>query len=613
MPGAKRKCKHAQWLLLHVGMRKSPWALLSWGQYPVISVGLPRPEGEEVNPRARGIAGSHLLARCSPNDYMRTLKPSFLMGLVALGALVAAVYWPVRAFDFVQWDDDNNILQNPILTEPWSLPLLKKIFSAEHALRFEPVHWLCCRVIYAVAQYDPSVWHGLGLFWHVAGAILFAQVLRLLLFRLDPQASGRAELLALLGAAVWALHPLRAETVAWVTAATYPLTGTCLLASFFCYLKASEFGGLRLMWLCAAWAFAMLGYGSYPVGITYGLWLVVFDLWMLRRLSSREGPHDPRWWRKHSMFLIPAGIAVLITVWARYSSPGIFTVAPDLTTVGLSTRLIMGLANLSALAWGLVWPVELTPNRIPINLASIGLLSLVLTAAMVALGVCWAAWAARNSRPDFTAVVAGFAVLAIPCLGLTELPTWPVDRYSYLVHLILIGGLTGWIFQVKRLRLWPMVGVVVLLLGLEAKIAREQILHWRDSESLFTQMVRDSRFADSPRQQGHVYVLWGRHLAARQSAERAAEMFNRAQQIYLEAITVAVGRQDYREAFSLSTHIEHHFGLTPVMHRERGVWLFRLGRRAEALRELQLARVTMPDDARVNFYIQEARKHDGTN
>jgi regulator of sirC expression with transglutaminase-like and TPR domain len=85
-------------------------------------------------------------------------------------------------------------------------------------------------------------------------------------------------------------------------------------------------------------------------------------------------------------------------------------------------------------------------------------------------------------------------------------------------------------------------------------------------------------------------------------------MFNRANEIYLNAIKAAVARLDYDEALALSTHIGHFFTFTPVMHRERGVWLLRLGRKSEARAELQLAQAALPDDARVKFFIAEAQK-----
>ncbi len=539
---------------------------------------------------------------------MPSKKLRFIIGLTALAALIAAVYGPVRNFDFVCWDDDNNFIQNPLLSAPWSWTLIKQLFAADQALRFEPVHWLVCRLLYAAAGLDPGIWHLLGLFWHLIAASLFAIALRALFTRIDPQDGLRAGMIALIGAALWALHPLRAETVGWATASTYPLTGACLLGSFVCYLRAYESGRRHNGWLGLAWALAVLGYGSYPVGVGYGLWLVGFDLWLLHRGFSEEGPRQPRWWIKHLMFILPAGAAVAVTVWTRHAAPGIFVAAPDLAAVGVPLRLVMAMGNLMALAWGAVWPVELSPNRIPLDLASARMLALVLTAAAAAATALMLAWKVRRTRPGLTLVILGFAALSIPCLGLTERPTWPVDRYSYLVHLVLIGGVATWVFGRKGLRPALITAFGAGLIVVAAAAARRQMTIWRDTETLFTHMEREPRFADNPRQQGHVYILWGQHLARNDSPERAMEKFQRANEIYHAAIRAAVEREDYAEALALSTHIGHHFNYTPVLHRERGVWLLRLGRKPEASVELQLALAAMPEDARTRFYLAEAQK-----
>ncbi|MFI5357618.1 MAG: hypothetical protein ACHQ4G_09805 [Opitutales bacterium] len=537
---------------------------------------------------------------------MRLPTRIFVPGLLLLALLVIGVFAPVTHFEFVRWDDDNNFTQNSMLTEPWSLALAKKMFTADRALRFEPVQWLCCRVVYAAAGFEPGVWHAVGLSWHVLATLLFAVALRQFLRRIDPAAGSRADLLALLGAAMWGVHPLRAETVGWVTASTYPLAGVFLLASFVCYQQAGESGRRSLAWLGSSWVLAVLGYASYPVGVTYGLWLVVYDLWRNRRGLGAADPRRWRWWAKHALFLLPAVLAVAVTVWSRYADPGIFSEAPNLATTGLPARLVMALAGMAALAWSLVWPVQLSPNRPPLHIEAAGTLPLVLLAALAAVVALLAAWQGRKRWPGLALVVFGFAGLSIPCLGLTERPTWPVDRYSYLVHLILIGGAATLVLRWTERRLAMIAGIAVLALGTAAVAARKQTMTWRDSETLFTQMAHDSRFADNPRQQGLVYILWGRYLVVRHDPARAAEMLNRAQHVYLQAISDALAHEDYPEALGLLSHEEHYFGLTPILRREKGAWLLRLHRPLDALRELRRADAALPGDPRTQTLLQQA-------
>ncbi len=78
---------------------------------------------------------------------------------MALGLLVAVVFGPAVAFEFVRWDDPVNVTQNPLITEPWSLDLVGRLVSGETALRFKPVPWLLYRGIHAAFGFHPAAWH----------------------------------------------------------------------------------------------------------------------------------------------------------------------------------------------------------------------------------------------------------------------------------------------------------------------------------------------------------------------------------------------------------------------------------------------------------------------
>lgn len=540
---------------------------------------------------------------------------SHVVGVTSLVALVAAVFWPVLGFDFVRWDDDINITQNPLLTDPWSWSLAGRLFDAGQALRFKPVHWLFDRFVYAVVGFSPGGWHAVNLALHAGTAVLFFVVLRRVLARaLAPAAE--SILAAWVAAAVWAVHPLRAEPVAWATASPYLLTALWLLGSFGCYLEAHSGGALRGRWLVAAWLLALAAYGTYPVAATYGLWLLATDAWLLRVVPGPGHPRSERlqWIAKHAAFLLPAVAATAVTIWTRLAEPGIFTEAPGLASVGLPTRTLMALASLGYLVTRVVWPVELTPNMPPIALDSATFGRIALLAAGTAIALTWL-WFGRKRHPLRAWVGFGFAGLSVPCLGLTERPTWPVDRYSHVVDLIWIGAAAGWtMWRVRDAKTWRFVGVATaaVVIAVCAVAARRQAATWRDSRTLFAAMERHPKFHDNPRQAGHVYVLWGSYEATEQQPETATQLFTRAQQIYLDAIKAALAGANFSEALSILSHIEHHFGLTPELRREKGAWLLHSERPQEAIRELRAAADAMPDDLRTKTLLAEANGRSGT-
>lgn len=412
-------------------------------------------------------------------------------------------------------------------------------------------------------------------------------------------------------ALLWAIHPLRVEPVAWVTASTYPMATGWLLLSFACYLRAhpaSGEGGAKGS-LVGAWVAALMAYGTYPVTVTYGLFLVVIDIGLLRCVP-RWGTSDFwRWLSKIGAFLLPAGVALGATVWARYFEVGIFSAAPDLDHVGLGERLLTSLALAGALAGRLVWFSNLTPNVPPMELTVATLMGLMALAIAVLVGT-WQVWRHRRRSPGLAVTWFGFLVLALPCLGLTERATWPVDRYTYLSHLVLMAGVGGLFIRLLTNRGRLASGAAILALvtaALLAVVSSGQLGMWRDSPSFFRALTSHPSFGQNVRQDGHVLLLWSRYAAEQEDEARMNQLRGEALQVYLGGIRSALEQADYAEAVSLMSHIQHHFTPTAEMYREQAVWLMELGRFAEAVGALETSLRIKPADQRALELMTEAK------
>ena len=522
-----------------------------------------------------------------------------LKGALLLIALVGAVFWPVLEFDFVGWDDDISVTQNPLLTQPWSWSLVVGLFDGSMALRFKPLHWLAFRGIYGLFGLNPMAWHAFGLLLHALAAVLFFSVLRAVLRRLFPGETGSGvEVAAWLGAALWAVHPLRVEPVAWVTGSTYPLTAVFLLASYRAYLCG------RFLPACLL---AMMAYSSYPVGVTYGLWLIATDAGLLRVAPARPWrlaePNVRGWWLRQLAFIVPAVLAVGVTLWTRVTAPGIFNEAPPSSVVPAGDRLLMGAATLTMFVKKFLWPAGLTPN-LPALEQSVWTEAPLLGAAVLAVIALGVLALVRKRRPVAFWVGSGFVGLALPCLGLTEYPMPPVDRYSHLVDLVLAGvaagaGLLVW----KRFKPgglgFAVGGFAVLAILVGMMVATRSLLPaWRNTDSLFAGMEQHARFGANLRQQAHVYRLWARHAFSNGRVTEATWRLAQAHGVYRDGIGEALRRGDFAEAIALSRSMEVNLKLTPAQQRERGYWLMQLGRWEEAGRDLRAARQAMPEDMR---------------
>lgn len=531
---------------------------------------------------------------------------------LALGLLVAGVFAPVAGYDFVLWDDNINVTGNALLTGPWSWELAGKFFDPQTALRFKPLHWLVFRLVADGAGMNPVAWHVLGLVFHACTAVVVWWVFRCLLRRSPCSGEGwPAEVLAWLGAALWALHPLRVEPVAWVTASTYPMTGLLLAGSFGAYLKAYEPEADK-GWLAFSWVLAVAAYATYPVSVTYVGWLVVADIFWLRVLPAKPWRWTERatrrWWGKHLLFGGPAVAVVVATLWIRFGNPGSWTRAPSMGSLGWDERLMAAWALLTVFPAKVVWPLHLTPNQSSLT-QTVWMTGWVLTfaviSAVVAAGLLWLG----KRRPGWLGVGLGFAVLAVPCLGLTERPTWPVDRYSYVLDMVVIGAVVMMISALLSTHwktYWPVLLVLVAGVLVSTVATRRLLPVWQNSLTLFARMESHPEFGSSVTQQAHVYTLWYIELTRAGRLKEAGEKLERANDIYLSAMRLAVSVRDYERAVWLADFMEVNLGLSPSVRRERGGWLLKLGRRVEALDDLRRVLKDSPGDERAAGMLAEA-------
>jgi len=522
---------------------------------------------------------------------------------VTLGLLVVAVFWPAVGFDFVRWDDPVNVTQNPLITEPWSGALVAKILNGDTALRFKPLPWLIYRGVHAVFGFNPAAWHALSLVLHLGATLLFCAVLAQLLARLRPETPVETRrLLAWAGAAVWAVHPAHIEPACWVTATPYPLMVIFLLGSFWSYGRGR---------LTVAWLLALAAYATYPVGATYGLWLMVADIWIFRtapvrwRAVTEVGP----WLLRHFLFLAPAAVGLWITWKSSSSTPWLYPAPPSLAEVDLLIRLKMGIAMLGSVWTHFFWPFGMTPNNPMLPSGMVRGFMIFSMAAATGL-LLLAGWLLRRKHPGSMGVIYGSALLALPVLGLGQWPSWSVaDRHVYLPHLVLTGAMVVMANQWRGLVERKAAGVftvLALVAGLAA-LGRQQVLIWRNTDTLFRYIEQQPAFAWNVSQQAYIYQLWAAHAQEGGQEADARQKNEQARRALQQGMLAAAEHEAWAEAVEHAQQLEQTFGLPPVLRRERARWLLQLNRLSEAGADLQQVRREMPDDAETEKLTDEWR------
>lgn len=565
--------------------------------------------------------------------------------LLSLGLLVVAVFGPVFWFDFVRWDDPVNIAHNPLLTEPWSRELLAKLVNGDTALRFKPLPWLLYRATHTLFGFQPGAWHALNLALHFGAVAMAWVVFRATLARLRPATpEATRHFLAWLGAAVWAVHPAHVEAAAWATATPYPLMVIFLLGSFWFYLRATDpaAGAARPRLLVWSWLLAVGSYASYPVGVTYGLWLVVADLWILRVAPRGVRPLAAglRWAVRPLLFLLPAVASVLVTFQSSSTTPWLYPAPATLAEVSVPVRLEMAAAMLASVWTHFFWPFGMTPNN-PMIPPEMIHGPLILGMAALAIGVVGAALAARRRAPGFTGTVLGSAALALPVLGFTQWPTWSVaDRHVYLPHLVLTGAVIVWLAARTRFSSSPTVVKPDLRAGLSraseepsanqparssgstlvtgllvlaalAWLGRQQVMIWRNTDSLFRYLEQQPQFTWNATQQAYIYQLWGAQLEEDRHPAEARAKHDRARKILVEAMLAEAGGKNWRQALALAQRLEQSFGLSPALRRERVRWLLAQGAWEAARPDLQRVRRELPEDPVTEELVREWQRQAG--
>jgi hypothetical protein len=363
----------------------------------------------------------------------------------------------------------------------------------------------------------------------------------------------------------------------------------------------------------AAWVLALLGYATYPVGVTYGLWLVVADLWLFRTAPDflRGGRTVWLWLGKHAAFFLPAVASMMITFSSTSAAPWLYPAPPTFAEVGLLVRLKMGAAALAAIGTRFVWPVGLTPNNPILTVAQAGGPALA-ALAVAALVTVAAAWLWRKRQPRVTAAVLGTGVLSLPVLGLLQWPTWSVaDRHVYLPHLVLTGALVLLLIPRGAVSVWRGRGLVlggILLVGTLALLARRQVMVWRNTDTLFTYIAAQPAFTWNPHQHAYIDILWAQEARENGRPAEAAEKTDQARKALQAGILTAAGAGRLADAVDYSEDLEQRFGLPPQLRLERARWRLQLGRLDEAEADIRRLSHELPGLPAVEDLLRESRR-----
>lgn len=436
----------------------------------------------------------------------------------ACAALTGVVFLPCAAFPFLNWDDGVNVAANPHLT--FSGPGLWWMATGSALGHWHPLTWLTFAWDRAVWGANPLGYHLTNVLLHAASAALFFLLARRLL-RPAAATAAAAEGAAFFAALFWACHPLRVESVAWVTERRDVLSGFFVLASLLAYVRgATEGDGERgRSWRRAALALGAAAMASKVFAIVLPAVLLVLDA----RLRGR-----PRW-KEKLPWALPAAAALAFNLSAQSAGEASVTLA----RFGLESRLAQAAYGLAfyaertVFAAGLGPPYERSPLLEP--------LPFFVSAAAV-LAAAALIWRSRRRFPWLAQAALVYVLFALPALGLFKSGRMTAaDRYSYLPGLPL-ALLAGAAVARSARRRGPALAAFSLV-ALLAALTLGQLPVWSSDTALWTRACAVSPLSYFARLKlAEADSAAGRRDAAaadRAEAERLhAEVFTRAAAIY---------------------------------------------------------------------------------
>lgn len=417
-----------------------------------------------------------------PADSHPATRVHLLIAAAIIVLAVGCIY--ARAWDhsFVSYDDPEYITENPHVSGGLSVENVRWAFTAFHSSNWHPLTWITLMT-------DVSLWgtDSAGPF-ALTNAVIHALSSVLLLAWLW-RFTGRPWL-SVAVAAVFALHPLRVESVAWATERKDVLTALWWIAAMWCYALYAQRGSWR--WYVLLLASVVLGVMSKPMIVTLPCALLLLDVWPLDRAGDRR-----RWPRlileKLPLFAI-VSLGAVLTLKAQTAGDAVRSATQIALSVRLENALVAYVQYLRMTAW---------PSGLCMNYPHPGLFAdphyplwqwLGAAALLVAItaALVWLAWR-RGMRAPLVGWLWYLGTL-VPIIGIVSVGqvAW-ADRHTYLPSIGLLIAVV-WLADAAVRRLPPARAIVIacaaLYLGACVGLAWRQVGYWRDSTTMWRRVVQ---------------------------------------------------------------------------------------------------------------------------
>jgi Tfp pilus assembly protein PilF len=437
---------------------------------------------------------------------------AFAAGITVIVFLVGAVFAQTRSFGELNFDDDQYL--DAVVRQGLTWPGFVRAWTDGHVGNWHPLTTLSFML-------DAELFGAWSGGYHLHNVVLHAAA-SAVLFLAIASLTGRVGT-SFVAAAIFAIHPLRAESVAWITERKDVLSGLFLATTLLAYSWYAAKPGSRGRYVLLLVSFTA-GLLSKSMLVTLPVALLIVDWWPLRRWEFDPGNIDASRQQLRPLVLEKLPMLGLSAASAIATVLSVGDVVRPIGTLPFLVRASSSVVAYATYVMQLVWPVGLAPHY---PYSSVGPTTWQVLASAVFVGaVTTAAWLGRTSWPSFTTGWVWFLVTLVPVIGFIPSGIQLIaDRYTYVSQIWLVVALVqGMAMLLERLRVpreavWGVTAVG--LLGLAAGCFLQTSV-WRDSETLWRytlSVTRDNAYAHA--NLGSVLMTKGEPVEAAEHARKA--------------------------------------------------------------------------------------------
>lgn len=499
--------------------------------------------------------------------------------LFVLAAMTIVVFRPVGRAGFINYDDDIYVYENRPVASGLSREGIAWAFTTTHASNWHPLTWISHMIDVELFGMDPGRHHLVNLIIHLLNVILLFWALLSMTSSLFK--SGMT-------AALFAVHPLHVESVAWVAERKDVLCTAFWFLTILAYIFYTRRPGAgRYLPVMFAYALALM---SKPMPVTLPFVLLLLDYWPLGRAASSvppevEGVSPVRTFSAARLvaekvpLLVMAGFSGVITYSAQIKGGAV-------AEIGFTARLMNIPLSYIGYIWKMILPRQMSifythqgeGTSLPASFAALFLLVLISLLVFV--------W--KKRRPYMAVGWAWYLGTLVPVIGLVQVGGQAMaDRYTYItltgLFIMAVWGSSelaaGRHYGRAALRVLAASVLLVLMI-----IARRQTGYWIDSEKLFShaiEVTRDNYMAHH--NLGVFYEERGEDLKAITQYGEALRIRPRLTQAHLNIGRLLAGNGKPEEAMS---HYVQALSLEPQsakIHNDMGYFLEKEGKKDEAV------------------------------